>query len=62
MLTFEYTEIYDYPASIVFSRLIDLEGRPSWIKGIMEARVTPKRTGSVGDQIFRKWKILRLQE
>lgn len=56
MLTFEYTEIYDYPASIVFSRLIDLKGRPSWIKGIMEARVTPEGTAQLGTKYFESGK------
>ncbi|GGB54371.1 hypothetical protein F3157_14515 [Virgibacillus dakarensis] len=56
MLTFEYTETYDYPASIVFSRLIDLKGRDSWIKGITEIQVTPEGPAQLGTKYFESGK------
>lgn len=56
MLTFEHTETYDYPASGVFSRLIDLEERAAWIKGIIETRVTPEGPARVGTEYFESGK------
>lgn len=56
MLTFEYTETFDNPPSIVFSRLIDLKGRGSWIKGIMETQVTPEGPAQLGTKYFESGK------
>ncbi|MFS0646028.1 SRPBCC family protein [Siminovitchia sp. 179-K 8D1 HS] len=56
MPTFEYTETYDNPASSVFSRLIDLKGRDSWIKGIMEIQVTPEGPAQLGTKYFESGK------
>ncbi|MEJ8544738.1 SRPBCC family protein [Brevibacillus borstelensis] len=56
MLTFEYTETYDHPASIVFLRLIDLKGRASWMKGIIENRVTPEGPAQLGTKYFESGK------
>lgn len=56
MLTFEYIESYDHPASVVFSRLIDLKGRASWIKGITETRVTPEGEAQLGTKYFESGK------
>ena len=56
MLTFEYAETYDCPAAVVFSRLIDLKGRASWMQGIIENRVTPEGSAQVGTQYFESGK------
>ena len=56
MITFEYTEAYDHPAAVVFSRLIDLKGRASWIKGIMETRVIPEGAARLGTTYFESGK------
>lgn len=56
MLTFEYSETYDYPASTVFSIIIDLKGRPSWIKGIMAMQVTPEGPAQLGTKYFESGK------
>ncbi|MFC4619004.1 SRPBCC family protein [Camelliibacillus cellulosilyticus] len=56
MLTFEYTEVYDYPASVVFSQLVDLKGRTSWMKGISENRVTPDGPVQLGSKYFESGK------
>lgn len=56
MLTFEYSETYDYPASIVFSRLIDLKDRSSWIKGITEIQVTSEGPAKLGTEYFESGK------
>ena len=56
MLTFEHTENYDYAASDVFSRLVDLEGRITWIKGIIETRVNPEGAARLGTRYFESGK------
>ncbi|GIO30311.1 MULTISPECIES: SRPBCC family protein [Paenibacillus] len=56
MLTFEHVETYDDPASSVFSRLMDLKGRDSWIKGILETRVTPEGPAQLGTRYFESGK------
>lgn len=56
MLTFEYTETYDCPASTVFSQIIDLRGRTSWIKGIMATQVTPDGPAQLGTKYFESGK------
>jgi len=56
MLSFEYSEVYEYPASIVYSRLTDLKGRASWMKGIMENRVAPEGPIRQGTQYFESGK------
>lgn len=56
MLTFEYSESYEYPASIVFARLIDLKGRASWMKGIIENRVTPEEPARLRTNYFESGK------
>ncbi|CAG7608891.1 hypothetical protein PAESOLCIP111_01108 [Paenibacillus solanacearum] len=56
MITFEYTEAYDCQAAVVFSRLIDLKGRASWIKGIMETRIMPEGAARLGTTYFESGK------
>ncbi|MDR9857454.1 hypothetical protein RJP21_28065 [Paenibacillus sp. VCA1] len=56
VLTFEHVETYDDPASGVFSRLMDLKGRDSWIKGILETRVTPEGPAQLGTRYFESGK------
>jgi len=56
MLTFEYTEVYDHPAPIVFSRLVDLKGRSSWMKGISENRVISDGPVRLGAKYFESGK------
>lgn len=56
MLTFEYSEVYEYPASIIYSRLTDLKGRASWMKGIIENRVATEGPVRLGTQYFESGK------
>src|SRR5690606_3198977 len=53
---FEYAEAYDYSAATVFSRLMDLKGRPSWMKGIIDNRVTPEGPAQLGTKYFESGK------
>lgn len=57
MLTFSYTEDFDYPASAVFSRLLDLQGRTTWMKGIMQNQVTPDGPVRLGTKYFESGNI-----
>lgn len=56
MLTFEHNEVYDYPAAVVFARLANLKGRPSWMKGIIDNRVIPEGPVQVGSRYFESGK------
>jgi hypothetical protein len=56
MLTFDYTDTFDAPASAVFGLLTDLGARPSWIKGILETRVTPQGPARLGTSYFESGK------
>jgi len=56
MLTFDHTDTFDYPAVAVFALLTDLEARPSWIKGILETRVTPPGLARLGARYFEAGK------
>ena len=56
MLTFDYTDTFDFPAQAVFALLTDLEARPSWIKGILETRVTPQGPARLGTSYFESGK------
>jgi len=57
MLTVEYTDTFDFPASAVFALLTDLEARPTWIKGILEVRVTPPGPAHLGTSYFEAGKF-----
>ena len=57
MVTFEYTDTFDYSAAVVFAALTDLEARPTWIKGILEVRVTPPRPARLGTNYFEAGKF-----
>jgi uncharacterized protein YndB with AHSA1/START domain len=56
MLTFDYADTFDSPATDVFALLADLEARPRWIKGIMEARATPPGPARLGTSYFESGK------
>ncbi|MFC4598786.1 SRPBCC family protein [Cohnella hongkongensis] len=56
MLTFKYTEVYDHSAPVVFARLVDLKGRSSWMKGIIENRVISDGPVRTGTQYFESGK------
>ena len=57
MATFEYTDTFDFPEAVVFARLADLEARPTWIAGIIEARVTPPGPVHLGTSYFESGKF-----
>lgn len=57
MLTFEYTETFDASAAAVFALLTDLQARPTWIKGILETRVTPDGPARLGTSYFESGKF-----
>ena len=57
MITFEYTDTFDYPATAVFTQLTDLEARPNWITGIIEVRVTPAGPARLGTSYFESGKF-----
>ena len=57
MITFEYTDTFDYAAAEVFSLLTDLEERPNWITGIIEVRVTPAGPARLGTSYFESGKF-----
>jgi ribosome-associated toxin RatA of RatAB toxin-antitoxin module len=57
MVTFEYTDTFDYSAAAVFAALTDLEARPTWIKGILEVRVTPAGPARLGTSYFEAGKF-----
>lgn len=57
MITFEYTDTFDYPKASVFALLTDLEVRPTWIKGILEVRVTPPGPAFLGTSYFEAGKF-----
>ncbi|MGN7168387.1 SRPBCC family protein [Paenibacillus cellulositrophicus] len=56
MLTFEYVETYEHPASVVFSHLINLQDRGAWINGIMETQVSPEGPARIGTKYFESGK------
>src|SRR5436305_11988106 len=56
MSTIEYTDTFDYSAAAVFAALTDLEARPTWIKGILEIRVTPPGPARLGTSYFEAGK------
>lgn len=57
MATFEYTDTFDSPAPAVFAFLTDLEARPTWIKGILEARITSEGPARLGTSYFEAGKF-----
>src|SRR5947209_11721358 len=57
MITFEYTDVFDYPQAAVFALLTDLEERPTWIAGILEVRVTPPGPVRLGTSYFESGKF-----
>ena len=57
MLTVEYTDTFDFPASAVFALLTDLEVRPTWITGIIEVRVTPPGPARLATSYFEAGKF-----
>src|SRR5437016_11486889 len=57
MATFEYTDMFDYPAAAVFAALTDLAARPTWITGIIEVRVTPPGPAHLGTSYFEAGKF-----
>lgn len=57
MLTFEYTDTFDYSAATVFALLTDLEARSNWTGGeIFEKRVTPEGPARLGTSYFESGK------
>ena len=57
MITFEYTDTFDYAPAVVFALLTDLEARPTWINGIIEVRVTPPGPARLGTSYFEAGKF-----
>ena len=57
MATFEYTDTFNYASASVFALLTDLEARPSWIKGIIEVRVTPADPAHLGTNYYEVGKF-----
>jgi ribosome-associated toxin RatA of RatAB toxin-antitoxin module len=57
MATFEYTDTFDYPAAAIFALLTDLEARPTWIAGILEARGTSEGPTRLGTSYFEAGKF-----
>ena len=57
MITFEYTDTFDYPKASVFALLTNLEARPMWIAGILEVRVTPPGPARLGTSYFEAGKF-----
>src|SRR5690348_16263419 len=57
MATFEYTDAFDFSAATVFAGLTDLEGRPTWITGLIEVRVTPAGPAHLGTSYFESGKF-----
>ena len=57
MSTFEYTDTFDYSAAAVFTALTHLQVRPTWIKGILEVRVTPPGPAHLGTSYFEVGKF-----
>ena len=57
MLTVEFTDTFDSPATAVFALLTDLEARPTWITGIYEVRVTPPGPARLGTSYFEAGKF-----
>lgn len=57
MLTVEYTDTFDSPAAAVFALLTNLEARPTWIAGIIEARVEPLGPARLGTSYFEAGKF-----
>ena len=57
MLTFEYIDTFNHPASDVFALLADLEARARWVDGeIFEIRVTPAGPAHLGTSYFESGK------
>ncbi|GHO71780.1 hypothetical protein KSC_106720 [Ktedonobacter sp. SOSP1-52] len=57
MVTFEYTDTFDYAPASVFALLTDLEVRPTWIQGLLEARVTPAGHAHLGTSYYEVGKF-----
>src|SRR5689334_7328863 len=57
MATFEYTDTFNNASASVFALLADLEARPSWIKGIIEVRVTPAGLAHLGTSYYEVGKF-----
>jgi hypothetical protein len=57
MLTFEYTDTFDYSAADVFALFTDLKARSSWVDGdISEQRVNPEGPAHLGTSYFESGK------
>lgn len=57
MITIESTNTFDTSATAVFSVLIDLEARATWLSpGIIEDRVTPSGPAGLGTSLFETGK------
>ena len=57
MLTFEYTDTFDFSASAVFALLANLETRSQWTGGdIFEKRVTPPGPAQLGSSYYESGK------
>ncbi len=58
MAIFEFTDSFDYPATVVFTLLTDLSARPNWIQGTFyEIRVTPEGPAHLGTSYFESAKF-----
>ncbi len=57
MLTFEYTDTFEYSAAAVFALLTDLEARSSWTGGeVFEKHITPQGPARLGTGYFESGK------
>ncbi|MFC4304031.1 hypothetical protein ACFO1S_11330 [Cohnella boryungensis] len=57
MLTFEYSYNFENSAKTLFSHIVDLEARSSWINGILENRVNPEGPARLGSSYFESGKF-----
>jgi hypothetical protein len=57
MATFEYADTFDYAPASVFALLTDLEMRTTWIKGLLEVRVTPAGPARLGTSYYEVGKF-----
>lgn len=57
MAIFEYHDTFNYTPAAVFAVLSDLEARPTWIKGILEVRVTPAGPARLGTSYYEAGKF-----
>lgn len=52
MVTFEYTDVFDFDPASVFALLTNLEMRLTWIQGLLEVRVTPAGPAQLGTSYY----------